>query len=86
MITFKAITKGMRYMKKRSKDITTPLLAFQGGEDIVTSASEVLRFVDDAYSKDKKLIYVPRMKHAISCETNIEETLEEIVVWLNRRS
>ena len=65
--------------------VSTPFLVVQGGLDNLTSEDMIKKFVNEAASQDKQLMYIPEMCHSVQFEPNVWEVLEAVAAWLNER-
>lgn len=83
--TGRNIIKDLEALPRSFHKVHTPMLVVQGGDDAVVSEALVLRFVENSTVTDKKLIYVKEMRHFVSCEPNVNELIEEMVLWANER-
>lgn len=63
-----------------------PLLAIHGGDDHITDAQAVERYVERAASADKRFHRVPGMYHEVLNEIDAEPVYDEIVDWLRRHA
>ena len=78
--------KIMRKVEKRLPYITAPILIIQGDNDPTVKRESARLIYDNINSKDKKLLLLPRDKHAILADEGHAEVFETIQRFIQRHS
>ena len=80
------ILRAMRRIREKSREIALPLLVLHGTEDNLTNPRGSKRLFELADSEDKELKLYKGLYHEILNEPEWERILEEVVVWMDKRS
>lgn len=81
----KTLVEGMEKTYRKARNIRTPFVILQGGQDFITSESKAHRFFNSAPSEDKDYWYYPEMHHCVQLEPEFDEILQRLKSWLSRR-
>ena len=71
---------------RRAPEFTLPLLAIQGDADPIADPRGARAFVEDAGSRDKRLVEYPDFLHEPLRELGRERVFAEVLEWVARRA
>ena len=81
-----AMLEGFEHIHARLRNVSTPVIAFQGGADKIVSAEETKNFISNCAASDKEFVFYDDMYHETYHEPEIQEILEKAVQWVNERA
>lgn len=84
--TANALLQGVNRINKRFKEIKTPFIVFQGGDDLIVDERAVREFFNQADVIDKEIVYYPDMRHDVCHEPEIVEIIDTLLFWVQNRS
>ena len=81
-----AMLEGLGELEAQLGEISTPVIAFQGGADKVVSAELTKKLIEICKSTDKEIVVYDSMYHDIFHEPEVYDIMEKAVVWVNARA